>query len=95
MTKRAKEALEILKANPNLSPREFAESFWPDHIMHSACSNQGHGACRGKKAWLQAGSYLAKLIKLKLVQSDYVGERSGTRIRYKLTRAGLEALVAQ
>ncbi len=60
--------------------------------MHGALSDQGRGACRGKKAWQCGGAYLAKLIKLKLVESFYVGERSNTRIRFKLTQAGLVAI---
>jgi len=92
MTERALAALKILKADPGLSASEFAFKFWPGHVMHRAVSNQGHGACAGKKAWLCGGAYLARLINLKLVQSYYVGERSGTRIRFKLTRSGAEAL---
>lgn len=94
MTKRQIDALTILKNNPRgLSADIFAEIFWPNSIMHDACSNQGNGACRGKKAWLQAGSFLGKLIKQKgWVKTFTIGEKSSTRIRYQISHAGLEAL---
>lgn len=88
MTKRALAALQILKDEPGLSASEFASKFWPDHVMHRAVSNQGHGACVGKKAWVCGGRYLGKLVKQKLVEAYSVGQKSYTRVRYKLTQNG-------
>ncbi len=56
-------ALNYLSTVETTSPRVFAENMWPESNMHSRSSNQGHGACRGKAAWLSGGSYLSKLQK--------------------------------
>ena len=69
-----------------VSAKAVACSLWqddPDHsYLFSACSKQGNGACRGKKAWLCAGSLIGKLRKKGLVDYDrhftgYVLKASG------------------
>ena len=54
-------ALRIIRDNPEIRAAYFAELMWPDSNMHRKVSNQGHGACRGKAAWLCGGSYMGKL----------------------------------
>lgn len=65
MTKRQREALEILeRVGPEgISPRGFGLTFWPDSDMHKKHSNNTYGAQVGKAGWLAAGSYLGKLRK--------------------------------
>jgi len=95
LTPRQVAALKILKENPRIRAKEFAEHFWPEAIMHQACSNQGNGACRGKKAWLCAGSYLGKLSRAGLVQAENTGTNSYSRVVYSITRIGSELLQRQ
>ena len=67
-----KKALNILINYPDgIRPRDFAKEMWPDSLMHQRVSNQGHGAHRGKAAWLCGGSYLRKLENKGLVYSHY------------------------
>lgn len=59
------------------SAKEFASLMWGDdptkeHLFNSL-SNQGNGACMGKKAWLQAGSFLGKLRKRGYITRTSVG----------------------
>lgn len=56
-------ALKIIKEFPSISNSGFAQKMWPDSNMHTKVSNQGHGACSGKAAWLCGGSFLKKLVK--------------------------------
>jgi len=88
------EALQILKDHPEISATSFALFFWPDSNMHKKTSNQGHGACRGKAAWLAAGSFMGKLKKKGLVKDvlfDKYGNPTGSSC-YKLTIKGEEEL---
>jgi hypothetical protein len=72
-----------------MSCRGFALKMWPDHeFMHIARSNGGNGAQRGKKAWLCAGSYLAKLTKRGLARRGWRRGDTG----YCITREGKQAL---
>ena len=66
----------------------FAIKMWPDDNMHTKHSNQGHGACMGKAAWLCAGSYLSKLQKAGLVH--WAGHQR--RSMYRITEKGRQAL---
>lgn len=82
-TKRMLEALTILDGTGfqhGMSAAQFALKFWPDHLMHVQVTNQGNGACAGKKGWLQAGSYLRKLqnkglLKTTLRQGFYITQQ--------------------
>lgn len=64
---RTLDALIIIRDNPKIDPRTFAGKFWPDALMHERRSRGGHGAQKGKGAWLAAGSFVAKLEKRGLV----------------------------
>lgn len=86
---RLKEALIIIENSSYDNPINcswFAKQFWPDSNMHLKSSNTGNGACRGKAAWLCAGSYLAKLAKKELT-SNY-GLRG-----YYITKRGKQKLL--
>lgn len=86
-TKRTIDALTILAdfgAEHAISASWFAQKFWPGHIMHVQVTNQGNGACAGKKAWLQAGSYLRKLENKGLVKTTQRG--------FYISHAGRELL---
>ena len=71
---------KILKAiergtyDRGINAKAIAWALWGDDVEHeylfSACSKQGNGACRGKKAWLCAGSLVGKLRKKGLVDYD-------------------------
>ncbi len=66
LTKKQILALSILDMHPDITAGTFAIYYYtePRHeVLFSAVSNQGNGACHGKKAWLCAGSLLGKLKK--------------------------------
>jgi hypothetical protein len=50
-----------------IGAKAFAKAMWPDSHAHSCSSKGGNGNQRGKKAWLMAGSQLAKLNRKGLV----------------------------
>lgn len=96
LTPTQKRALEILngikKPYEGMKPRAFAYKFYEgtkNEWLLTAHSQQGNGACAGKKAWLCAGSYLAKLCKKGLVKSIYDKNRGFV---YAITAKGEEAL---
>lgn len=62
-------ALKIIIDHPTVNAKGFAQFMWgeTDTNMFTKHSNQGHGACSGKAAWLCAGSYTGRLQKLGLV----------------------------
>ncbi len=85
------QALRILKEtniDKPMSSAQFGLLFWPDHIMHLQVTNTGNGACSGKKGWLCAGSYLAKLRK-KGLTNNWTYTANG---RYYITSKGKEKL---
>ncbi len=82
MSKITIKALKIIASMENVSARGFAEKMWPGANMHIKVSNQGHGATRGKAAWLCGGSYLGKLSKMGLIRHSVYLES------YKLTKEG-------
>lgn len=66
MTQKEARALDILASagTKGLTAREFAVRYFTERdqeYLFTAVSNQGNGACAGKKAWLCAGSLLGKL----------------------------------
>lgn len=74
-----------------ISARMFAEKMWGDTQtnMFTSSKNQGNGACRGKAAWLCAGSYLGKLIKKGwVIALDEITGKYG----FCITKEGTEAL---
>lgn len=93
LTPTQRKALEILYRSPNITANRFAHLFYTGtdkEYLLDAVSNQGNGACAGKKAWLCAGSYLAKLAKKGLVIKRY--PRNGGPGRYELTHKGYNAV---
>lgn len=87
LTPKQAKALAILRDHPGCTANTFAALYFtePSRVsLFSAVSNQGNGACAGKKAWLCAGSLLGKLAKRGLVRRDY---GSGTG-RFYLTFGG-------
>lgn len=92
ITSKQAKALSILDAHPDSTARSFGERYFDareQEYLHTAMSNQGNGACAGKKAWLCAGSLLGRLAKRGLVRHRYVRERWV----YTLTLKGEEALM--
>ncbi len=84
-------ALTILREHPRVTANGFAALYFTDpsqETLFTAVSNQGNGACAGKKAWLCAGSLLGKLAKKGLVCRDYRHETT----RYTLTDKGKQEL---
>lgn len=92
-------ALKILEVTKNysvvMSAMTFAIRFWgkdPNkEYLFTAVSNNGNGACSGKKAWLCAGSYLSKLSKKGLIRwhPANLGYHSAG---YAITQNGLKAI---
>ena len=87
MSDKTIKALLIVKGNPCIRATQFAQKMWPDSNMHRKVSNQGHGACKGKAAWLCAGSYLSRLRDMGLITHDIVNESP-----YRVTDKGLELI---
>lgn len=74
LTPKQERALRILRDNPGVTMTRFSYLYYegtPQEYLLYAVSNQGNGACAGKKAWLCAGSYLAKLCKKGLLVKNY------------------------
>ena len=93
ITPKTRKALEILRDHPGLTANRFAAKYYtdPEHeYLFTAVSNQGEGACAGKKAWLSAGSLLGRLRKRGLAAP---GARSYPP-RWYITSAGMVALRA-
>ena len=87
LTPKQAKALFILREHPGVTAHGFAALYFTEpsrESLFTAVSNQGNGACAGKKAWLCAGSLLGKLAKRGLVRRDY---GSGTG-RFYLTYEG-------
>jgi hypothetical protein len=96
LTKLQRKALEIIKDKGQVSPMEFAQLYFTEEkhqYLFTAVSNQGNGACAGKKAWLSAGSLLNRLCKRGYVYHKFVPSRYGKgRFVYCITDKGVEAL---
>lgn len=87
LTPKQAKALSILREHQGVTAHGFATLYFTDpsqETLFTAVSNQGNGACAGKKAWLCAGSLLGKLTKKGLVRRDF---NSGTG-RFYLTSKG-------
>ncbi len=95
LTSRQTEALKIIQKEPRIRAEIFAKEFWPGHVMHRAISNQGNGACAGKKAWRCAGAYLGKLRRAGLVEAENTAANSSNRIVFSLTYAGERAIAKE
>lgn len=91
ITPKTRKALEILRDNPGLTANRFAAKYFtdPEHeYLFTAVSNQGEGACSGKKAWLSAGSLLGRLRKQGLVAQGHLTNPP----RWFITASGMAAL---
>jgi predicted transcriptional regulator len=96
LTPTEKRALQVLSGIKEpwkgMKAKAFAEAFYEgtEHeYLLTAVSNQGNGACAGKKAWLCAGSFLSKLCKKGLVNQYYDKNRG---LVYAISHEGEEAL---
>ena len=70
LTEKKAKALRLLRETPGMTAMAFAVRYFDgpeNEVLFTAVSNQGNGACAGKKAWLCAGSLLGKLCKQGLV----------------------------
>lgn len=70
ISKKQAKALRVLTEHPYITAGDFALRYYDQpeqEYLFTAVSNQGNGACAGKKAWLCAGSFLGKLCKQQLV----------------------------
>lgn len=64
LTTRGKIALEIIRDYGPITPKRFAEFFWPRDKWTWAIINTGRGgAHKGRGMYIAAGCYLAKLAK--------------------------------
>lgn len=92
ITPKTRKALMILKEHPDITARAFGDFYFdqPEHeYLYTASSNQGNGACRGKKLWLCAGSLLGRLVAKGWVRRRI--SRDG-RISFMLTFEGEKRL---
>lgn len=93
LTPSRRKALEILRKSSSLTAGSFAVRYYtePRHqYLFTAVSNQGNGACCGKKAWLCAGSLLGKMVREGLVKREY-DSRRGLWL-FRITEKGKDAL---
>ena len=91
-TAKQRKALQILADHPDITARAFGDFYFtePEHeYLYTASSNQGYGACRGKKLWLCAGSLLGRLVAKEWVRRRI--DREG-RISFVLTYEGEKVL---
>jgi predicted metal-binding transcription factor (methanogenesis marker protein 9) len=98
ITPKARRALEILATageplrGHGMTANTFDTQYYAgtkNEYLLTAVSNQGEGACAGKKAWLCAGSYLCRLAKQGLVYRHMM--RDG-KVLFFLSEKGREAL---
>lgn len=68
ITEKTYKALIIIRDNPEITARYFANLMWPDSPAKNRHSNGGNGSQKGKGLWLSAGSFLAKLHKQGLLR---------------------------
>lgn len=100
-------ALKAIYDQPGIRANQLSKILWPDSIAHRRSYNTGvSGACRGKGAWLMAGSHMGKLIKKGLVRHQYdhtwLGKNRKGKDKgyaylpagYRLTLEGRESLEA-
>lgn len=89
-TYKALKAVEKGTLSRGINAKAVALTIWGNDpeksYLFTAKSNQGKGACRGKRAWLCAGAYMCRLMKKSLVRHDR--EFTG----YYLTSAGRAAI---
>lgn len=91
ITPKTRKALEILRDHPGITANRFAQEYFTgaEHeYLFTAVSNQGEGACAGKKAWLCAGSLLGRLRKRGLAAPAPYSNPP----QWHITAAGLDAL---
>lgn len=90
-TYRALKAIEPGTIQRGITAKALAVKLWGNdparQDLFTAVSNQGNGACSGKKAWLCAGSLAGKLRKKGLIAFDrnlngyYLTEKGRITIR--------------
>jgi hypothetical protein len=87
-------ALKIIQDHSITKAEQFALFMWPDSYMHRKTSNQGHGATRGKAAWLKGGSFIGQLDGRGFLEnrSRWRCNYDGQAERLRLSQKGLEAL---
>ena len=88
LTSVLRKTLEFVRDHPHCRTADVANFLWPDSLMHRKTSNQGHGATRGKAAWLCGGSITGKLAKRGLLWKTYGPTTC------EITSAGRKALEA-
>ena len=80
LTAKEHKALSILAEHPypeGVTASRFAVLYFNEEkhrILFTAVSNQGNGACAGKKSWLCAGSFLGRLAKKGYCFHRYKGD---------------------
>jgi len=67
LTPKQKRALEIIRKNPGIRPREFAKLMWPDSPRWRNMAKCGYGVHQGGGMYLAAGGFMGKLNKLGLI----------------------------
>ena len=90
LTVKQARALAVLRDHPGCTANMFAVFYFTDpsqEYLFTAVSNQGNGACTGKKAWLCAGSLLGKLS-----AKGFVRQCAFAPGRYRLSLIGEKVL---
>ena len=90
LTVKQARALAVLRDHSGCTANMFAVFYFTDpsqEYLFTAVSNQGNGACAGKKAWLCAGSLLGKLSAKGFVRQCAFAPR-----RYRLSLIGEKVL---
>ena len=92
LTEARKKALEIVRDNPGIAPREFAALMWPDSEGWKHSHGCGpNGSHRGGGMYKTGGSYLGKLYKYGLIKRHY-SKYSSSQSQYDISNEGLELL---
>lgn len=91
ITAKRAQALQIVRDQGSLAPREFARQMWPDSPGWRRVSKCGpYGSTRGGGMCLAGGSYLGKLRRASLVEKD----ASDPRGLYSISEEGRRQLAA-
>ena len=94
ISKKTHKALTNIKEHSDkhlwMRANEFAQKLWGEDPtkkdLFLAVTNQGNGACSGKKAWRAAGAYMGRLERMGYLISSELG--------YRITNRGTRAIEA-
>lgn len=95
LTPARRRALEVLAANPEIGPAQFALLIWPDSPGHERRSHRHStpaGGAVGAGIKMSAGAFLGRLVKAGLAHRRHPHPYATWMAEYRISEAGREAL---